>query len=338
MFVSGSFDYSRYLQMKGVQGTCRSFDATFAHIEHKGIRYYSFQFRQWFLQSLNRYVDRDVAAITAGFLIGGTNGLDQGLEESFRSTGTTHVVAVSGYNVSLIIVLMVSLLQKMGLRKKSMLYVVSVALIVFGSITGFEASISRALCMGWVMVVGMSLGRRVNVRNLLLMTAVVLVLCNPLSLRYDIGFQLSFVATAALMYGTHIFDTMSATFKEYISASIVAFIATLPITVHYFGTLSLSAPLVNILIGPFLPLAMLLGFFIVVFQGVPYVGWGVGILLEYIVGGVFTIVETGASFEMLLITNIQFPYFFFISSYLLFFIGLICLNFLKNKKRNSLGL
>jgi competence protein ComEC len=140
----------------------------------------------------------------------------------------------------------------------------------------------RAGVMGILLIWAMKNGRLANAQNAILFAVSVMLLVNPLSLRWDVGFQLSFLATLGIVYVYPIFnhyisklDAINrlptgqagvSTIAEILLLTLAAQTFVLPILMINFGKLSLISPLANVLVLPIIPLTMLIGFIAILFS------------------------------------------------------------------------
>lgn len=180
----------------------------------------------------------------------------------FQIIGITHIIAISGYNITILAKVAEKTLGKIG--RKYIFWGVLAMIVSFVIMTGAQASIVRAGIMGALLVYAGFIGRKSNAINILVLAGAVMVFLNPLILRNDIGFQLSFLATLGLVYISSIFESwfkkLPEFFRVMLSATLSAQVLTLPIIISSFGKLSLIAPLANAIILSFVPFSMFLGF------------------------------------------------------------------------------
>lgn len=271
------FDYPKYLMMKRVHGACKDPFVQKTSQGH-GVAIYNtlLQVKKRVMMLFAEKLPLPHAPFMAGLIVGGTNGFPSDVLQDFQRTGASHIVAVSGSNVAIVISLCLTLLTACSIRRKYRLFFITIGLIAFTMITGFQSSIVRAVFMGWLVVLAQSLGRVPNTRNSIIFAGILLVMINPLVLRYDVGFQLSFAATIGLVYGmklTEEFQRHLGIIAHYVLPTIIAYFWTLPITLLSFGTVSVIAPAVNILIAPLLPFGMLAGALIIALGWIPGVEW-----------------------------------------------------------------
>lgn len=223
-----------------------------------------FTFKKLCEESIATLWPEPQSSFMAGLLLGSRKGLDAELSATFKTTGLSHIIAISGYNITLIIVVLAACLSFLPRRWR--LVITLSVIVLFTILVGASAAVVRASLMGILSLLVLNAERPSNVLSLLLLSAVLMVAYNPLLLRYDIGFQLSFLATAGLVYFSKSFEKLLSflpdkfTLREALSLTLSAQLTTLPIMAGNFGRVSIIAPLANLLVAPAIPLAMLTGF------------------------------------------------------------------------------
>jgi len=225
-----------------------------------------------FISQEQKIINDPYASFLGGLIWGAKKSIPNSLMEKFNVTGTTHIVALSGYNITIIAVLVLNICKALWVPRKYGFWISVLVILFFILITGAQASVVRAGIMGTMVLVARQTGRIGSMRNLLALSATVMLLVNPKLLIYDAGFQLSFLATIGLIYLAPLIKkgfswvTSSFEIRENLVATVSATIITLPLIIFQFGRLSAVAILVNILILPVIPLAMGIGF-ITIFLG-----------------------------------------------------------------------
>ena len=258
------FDYQNYLARYGIFSTM--YQPKLEVIGRGGHPFMKIllQAKKKLAQSLQRIIPEPEAGFALGILLGQQAAVGESTQESFRASGTMHVMAVSGYNITIVATLLIGVTKWAGRRGSFLLAVTGISSFVL--ITGASASVVRAALMGGLVLLAKQTGRVSRMRNILVATAVVMVALNPLVLRFDIGFQLSFMAVLGLVYvSPHLEKILSKVpkifmLRESLTATLAANIMTLPITLVYFGQISPLAPLINVILLPSIPLAMALSF------------------------------------------------------------------------------
>ncbi len=215
--------------------------------------------RRYFVVRMQALFPESVGAFMVGILAGGERGLSEEVKGDFRRTGLSHILAVSGYNVSLLLQLGVAVIP---VRRKWRFAVFGFLLLVFIGFVGFQASAVRAAIMGFLGVWAASLGRVKDMTLILLWSGFAMVLWDPTMLLFDKGFQLSFFATVGVMYVSPVVmrwfpDKKSGLIESFVG-TLAVYIALLPVTMS-FGKLPLIGLITNLLFVWFIPIAMTIG-------------------------------------------------------------------------------
>ncbi len=238
---------------------------------------------------LNQLLVEPEASFAAGILLGARRGIPPDVIEDFKVTGLTHLLAISGYNITLIISFVCGLFA--FLRPRQQIVVATSVIVIFVVMVGASAAVVRAALMGSLALWARWFGRAAEVNRLLMLSAGAMILWNPFVLFDDVGFQLSFLATWGLIHLTpfvEAFFERSSWFqkapsvlswKEAFTTTLAAQIATFPILILQFDRLSLIAPVANVAVVSLMPLAMLFGFLAL---AVSWVWWDAGLLIAYV--------------------------------------------------------
>ncbi|MFA6047564.1 MAG: ComEC/Rec2 family competence protein [Parcubacteria group bacterium] len=273
---SSGFDYKMYLAKDGIYYLCNN-----PKIEdlnrNEGNKFYAaiLNIKNKFNDNIMKLMPSPQSGLLSGLLIGGSGLLSKDYQNYFSLTGTTHIVAVSGYNVTIVAEYLMLLGLFIGLWRQQAFWFAAIGIIFFVILTGMPSSAVRAGVMGILLIWAMKNGRLANAQNAIIFAAGVMLLANPLSLRWDVGFQLSFLATLGIVYVYPIFneylmklDAMNrvSTIAEILFLTLSAQVFVLPILMINFGKLSLISPLANVLILPIIPLTMLTGFIAILFS------------------------------------------------------------------------
>lgn len=289
----GVFDYQMYLAKDNIFYLCKSPKLEILE-KGKNDNFFSWllKIKNKFRQNINELLPAPQSGLLIGLLLGGTGDLPQSVSDNFSRTGMTHIVAVSGYNVTIIAEYLILLGIFFGLWRKQAFWFAVTGIILFVLLVGFPSSAVRAGIMGTVLLWGIKNGRLGNSQNAIVFAAAIMLLLNPLLLRWDTGFQLSFLATIGIVYFYPIVENYlikknkTGGLGEIVFLSISAQIFVIPIILFNFEKLSLISPLANLLILPIIPLTMLLGFLASLFVFIlPALGkilaWLVFLLLKY---------------------------------------------------------
>lgn len=242
-----------------------------------------------FIKQIKSVLSEVQSNLVLGILIGARKGLPEDVINNFNATGVSHIIAISGYNISIIAVSLGFLDKWLGRRIN--FWFTAIVILVFVIISGASASVTRAALMGGLVLVSTRVHRLYAITPALCAAAVGMLLLNPRILYWDASFQLSFLATAGVVYVAPLLESLTARWwglwgiKSIFLTTMSAIIATLPLILYQFGRLSLVAPLVNIIILPFVPATMLFGFL----SGLPFLGHGFGLLASWLLQYMLTI-------------------------------------------------
>lgn len=256
------FAYDRFLEAKGTLALCR-----FPHsLDRTPSKQFSLigsilLFKQEIVVKMKQIFPEPHASFLFGLVFGGNVGLDKDVQNDFAKTGTSHILAASGFNVSLFtFVFFGFVIQYLGKKRGSI--ATAVLLVAYVIMAGATAAVVRAAVFGSVLLLGSAIGRRAHIINTLLLTGALMLLWNPRWLFDDVGFQLSFVAFAAIVFVAPRLEE-KLTFvperfgiRDALAGSLSAIVLTLPIMLWQFGAISLVAPFANVFVLPLVPFLM----------------------------------------------------------------------------------
>lgn len=261
-----TFNYPGYLKAQGVNYVM-TYPALSVIGKDEGSMVLStlLSFKQLFMTRLESLIEEPAVGLGEGLLLGVKQALGDELETVFRRTGIIHIVVLSGYNVSLVVLFTMYILSYL-FPYRARLIVGGVAIVGFALIVGLSATVVRASLMATFILLGKYLGRTYSVIRGLLVAGLIMLIINPFLLPYDVGFQLSFLATLGLIllspYVEKLVQFMPKTIglREFLAATIATQLFVMPILLYQIGEFSMVSIIVNVLVLPMVPLAMLLTF------------------------------------------------------------------------------
>ncbi|MFA5746814.1 MAG: ComEC/Rec2 family competence protein [Candidatus Paceibacterota bacterium] len=240
------------------------------------------ELKKKFQEPIRENIPLREGSLLSGLLLGDRSLMPKNFKQEMSAAGLSHITAVSGMNVVILSSILMSLLIGLGLWRQQAFWLALAFIWLFVLLVGLPASAVRAGIMASLLLSAQFLGRQNMAWRAMILAAAAMLAFNPLLLRYDVGFQLSFLAVAGLIFIepmlkeklNFIPDKRFFNLKEMLSQTLSAQIATLPILIYNFGSFSLIAPLANILVLPAIPWLMALGF-IFVLAGIvlPALGW-----------------------------------------------------------------
>jgi len=288
----------------------------------------------WFFQRVFNFKDKlrkviektllpPQSSILKAIFLGDRFGLSNELKEKLNISGTRHIVAISGMHMIIMTQILLFLGLGLGLWRQQAFYFVIILLILYIIMIGAPASAVRAGIMAGLLLLAQKIGRLRSADRAVVFAATAMLLVNPLLLKSDVGFQLSFAATLSIIYLKPILDKKTAKwpnpwrFKDILTMTLAAQLGTLPILIFHFGRLSLISPVSNILIVPLLPVIMI-GGMVLVFLGLIWlplakiIAWPVWLLLTYLI----KVVESLSSVPLAAYEFRSVSWFFLIGYYL----------------------
>lgn len=310
-WVIAEYRYDRALALQGITNVVTS-----ASLERAGngrggniILGALYALKENFEGMINRIQPEPHASFLAGLLTGSRRSIPADVQDDFKITGLTHILAISGYNVTIVLAGIGGLLFWLPLRARFLPSLA--ALIAFTLFTGASASVVRAAVMGALGLLALQAGRKTEVRLLILWTAFLMLAWKPQALWWDAGFQLSFLAITGLSEAGPLLRPVTRFFpellgiRESLAATLAAQLFTLPWILFLFHRLSIVAPVSNLFVAPLIPMAMLLGFLSVCVsalsfplgQLVGYGAWGVMELILRIIHALAAIPFASVTFS-----------------------------------------
>ncbi len=259
-------DENGYYYSKGIFLTANATEIpTVTPAENVPLKYWPALWRRAMGECIGELFSDETAGLALALTTGDKSGLTGSFYTALKRCGLAHVVAVSGMHMSMVVMLAAMLVRR---RRRKMMAIVSIPLVlVFMALTGFAPSVVRAGVMQILLLLGPALSREGDTVTSLSFALLLLLLQNPYA-AMSVGLQLSFLSVAGILTITgwlnekffHRFPLKKGKTKPrrlYNSAvrflvgcvtmSIGAIAFTTPLTVYYFGTVSLVSPLANLL-------------------------------------------------------------------------------------------
>lgn len=291
--VFSDFDYAAYLERFGILAVVYYPQVKYSgRVENLSTELLKIKVK--LIDRVNKLLPEPEASFLNGLLWGAKRAIPPKVLEQFNLTGTTHIIALSGYNITVLGLIVFFISPWLGLQRKVAFWLVLIIILLFIFLTGYPASVVRAGIMGILVLIAYRWGGGVKPGILLICSASAMCAINPYILMVDVGFQLSFLATIGLIYlvpwleKVTLFFPLKMAIKEPVLATSAAIIMTAPLIIYQFGRFSLVALLVNVLILFIIPVVMALGFLSVVVSFVFYplgqlIAWLTYLGLHYII-------------------------------------------------------
>ncbi|MEW6617522.1 MAG: ComEC/Rec2 family competence protein [Patescibacteria group bacterium] len=262
--------YAGYLEKDGISGIIAFPDVIFLG-ENKGSKILEtlFNIKNFAIHSFEKVLPPKESAFLSGVVLGDTSGFSKEFKTALSQSGTSHLVALSGYNIT---ILVSTIMTMCGIffSRRSARWIAGVCIFGFVIMTGGQASVVRAAIMGCVLLF-VGARKTKDPRNLLICTALLMVLWNPKILTFDVGFQLSFFALLGIVYLRPAFQKLFHfsnnpglfLWRENLLSTTAAQCAVLPILISSFGGVSATSLIANVCILGLIPVTMGLGFSVI---------------------------------------------------------------------------
>jgi competence protein ComEC len=223
-----------------------------------------FALKSAFVKNLNLMVKEPESSLLVGLLLGSKNSLGAVWSDRFAQAGVSHIVALSGYNITIVAEGVMAVLS--FLPRAMALSGGALGIILFAILTGGSATVMRASIMALFVILAKATTRTYDVVRALFLAAFFMIIHNPKILVFDLSFQLSFLSTLALIFVSPLlekwfsFVTEKYKIREVVLATIATQIFVLPFIIYKMGLVSFVALPANLLILPVIPFIMLVGF------------------------------------------------------------------------------
>lgn len=252
----------------------------------RGIVYLVDQLRDKLFYKIDVLLDGELSALLRGVLLGDKSRLQTGVVSDFRVCGLSHLLAVSGLHMSIIVYALTVMLRQMGISHRPLAGIVFIILWGYIALTGFSYSVLRAGIMTSLMLLARVVKREADELNSLGFALTVICMSNPYA-AVDAGLLLSVLSTLGLILlhkpvarkTVNIIDKLSGGKLEWtgklVSAmltSIIASVSTLPVIALYFGEYSLISPFANLICVQLANIFMVSGAIAVILSFVPFIG------------------------------------------------------------------
>ena len=267
-FVTDSgkeFNYKRYLSIQDIHYLIKKADIKIISSGNGSkVKTFLFKLRNSFIDKINKVIPSPESDLANGLILGVKGGFDDDMNNEFISTGTIHIVALSGYNVSIVAEGIMKTFSLVFSQLVSIIFGIFV-IILFIIMTGGTSTAVRAGIMATIMLLGRMTGRKYLAGRALVIAALLMIAYDP-RVVVDMSFQLSFIATGGVLFLTpkvfswFKFLPIRFGFREMVATTVAATISVLPILLHLTGVLSLVSLPANILILLFIPIAMMFVF------------------------------------------------------------------------------
>lgn len=263
------FNYKDYLKKDGIYSVMYFPEIELTNKDQGNLFFAKIlSFKNKLRESIYQNLSPPQSSILGAMILGDKRKMSDDLKEKLNIVGVRHITAVSGLHVAILASILMTLLIGLGFWRQQAFYFSIILIALFIIMTGLQPSAIRAGIMAGLFLLAQHMGRMNTSSRTIVFAAAVMLALNPLLLRLDVGFQLSFLAMMGIIYLLPVFrewlrfipEERFFNLRSILAMTLSAQIFTLPILVYSFGRMSLIGVPANILIVPLLYWIMIFGF------------------------------------------------------------------------------
>lgn len=325
-FIASSgkeFNYERYLANRDIYYIINNAEIEIiSHNNGNKIKTILFKFRDLFLENINQVISPPYSDLASGLLLGTKGNLDKTTQAEFVSTGTIHITALSGYNVTIVAS---SIIKFFGLFVSVTFSIVLgiIFILLFIIMAGGGATVVRAGIMAFIALLAKITNRNYQAGRALVIAGILMIAYDPRVIT-DMSFQLSFLATAGILFiPVKIIRWVRwipsrFQLRENAAITISATIAVLPTLLYSTGVLSFVSLPANLLVLPVIPITMLFSFLSGIIGFIsPILSLPFGYISEFLLSYILTIIHLIATLPFASTSIQSFPIILTILLYIL---------------------
>lgn len=226
--------------------------------------------RNFIITKINNVFPPNEASLASMLLLGKNfKGYNQEISQTFNKAGISHLIVISGFHLTLIADILNYVFQFLFLSSFGLSFLNIVFMGCFVILVGFSASLIRAVIMSLLSIISRYFHRIYNATNSLLLSAFVILIINPSVLISDLGFQLSFLSVASLIFITPFISSCLSWIpqkrflgwlKNALATSLAIFVGLMPFLIYKTGNVTLTMPLANLILVPLISILLFLLF------------------------------------------------------------------------------
>ncbi|WP_121666948.1 ComEC/Rec2 family competence protein [Mesonia aquimarina] len=337
------FDYRAFLKNRGIhRQLTTSFEKVISIDTSTNLQAYAEKAQQKIHQAITKNsFSKKQTALMEALLLGRKNQLKDGTYEKFTKAGVVHILAISGLHIGIILWILYALfypLRKILFGKVIASISIILLLWIYAFLVGLTPSVLRAVTMFTCVSIGLFMDRKSSVINMLLLSALILLLVNP-NLLFKVGFQLSYAAVASIIaFQPSFFKPFKNSpklirfFGSIISVTFAAQLGVLPLSIFYFHQFPGLFFLTNIIVVPALGIILSIGVLVIFLALINQLPAFIKSIYQFILDTLMQVINWVAMQENFLIEKIYFPVMFCFCSYVVI---IAFYNFLANRTQKN---
>lgn len=300
----GVFNYQNYLKSKNIYGIIEAEDYNVSRIGETNNLFLKMKFS--IINHFNENLEENFSENQANFLktiFIGENNIDERDKEEIRALGISHLLAISGFHISLIYSLLFLLLSKLNLSNRFTTYLILLLLWTYAYIVSWIPSVFRAVFMITSILLASKWVLPWDRKNILFLSLGINLISNPFAI-YDIGLQFSYLATFIIIEVLSKSErTSDQSIKDLILFSLWIYCFLLPVQILYFNEIQAAFLLGNIFIVPVFGVVILTASLYILFGWLPFIGSGLKIFTSWSLSYFDLIVDGASNFSRTIVTK-----------------------------------
>lgn len=243
-----AFDLQQYIKSNGAIGQILVEEYI---ISKKNTKFSTYMAQQRFKlkQHIQHTFPETLQAEAEALLIGSRESMSQDLQDAYLTLGITHLFAISGLHVALVVMLLFEVLVRFGVRRETANWFLIIALPLYGFIAGGAPSVWRAVSVTEILLVSSLTKNRLNISDAFSLSFLLFLLYTPWVV-YQTGFQLSYLAAFSLINSSSLLKLSSNPFVQSFLVTAICQLMVYPLLIYQFYEISLSSFLANLLFVP----------------------------------------------------------------------------------------
>ena len=233
------FDYRAFLFHKKIVGRISA-----SHINVVGHRFCLPMLGAFLKQQIKKNMDEESSAFILAVLLGDDDGFDANFSQAIKDNGILHLFAISGLHISLFVGMLTTLLTRIKIKDNHQIVLITLFLVAYLIVTAFSASVFRAALMWGLGTVNKKAKLRLSSLDVLSLTFMILMIINPFYM-YNLGFQLSFLATLVIIIGGPLLENQASVVRLF-ALSCLCLLFTLPLIGNLNYRINLLSPITNV--------------------------------------------------------------------------------------------
>ena len=272
-----NFEYKKYMYSKNIYFKTTPYTYKKSWINKNIITNNIYIFREKILSDIKKIYPYEESLFLSGILLWARENIPEYLSNNFNNSWLTHIIAISWFNITILILFFWYVVSPFPWKIR--LVLISIIISAFTILVWYNPPVIRAAIMWIIWYFILISWRKWNTMSIILFTIILMSSISPLSINYDISFQLSFLSVMWILYLEKYITNLLNFIPNYLeirtslSITLSALISTLPIIVFNFWKLSIVSPISNLIVWWTIPIIMLFSIIGIMVYNIIPIAW-----------------------------------------------------------------